>query len=535
MGCVVFAVPVQAQLPIPKPSPTPPATAPPSIPSRLQQAQDELNFQTRTNVFLGSGARALGMAGAFLARADDASAASWNPAGLSYLLRPEFSIVGARTVFDANSTDEPLPLSNQPMPGQPVVLLPPGKHTDQLRRNAPDFAAAAYPIRIGSFTGAVQLSFQRVIPLNGFRRLQSFDLIEDPNTGELVIHKQTQDTVLQSEGGFDTISLGTGLQLSHRVRVGGTFNRWFNGYHLNYYRYRGKLSSQEVDLKLAGWNVNLGLIFSPFEGLNFGVVGKTSFDANVTLSRKRNDACTVFFPSSDQCPRNPITGEDDAVTQNQFRRDDLSLHLPGSLGLGASWRLLNPLTLSADYTQTFWSQAQITNFFTLPPAPPDGSKPTPQVGEDFFPNPLPYPTLDNTRPQENSKQFRVGVEYVLVFDKLKIPLRAGYLSDGQYFRVTQAPGTEVAITRPGATPEGTTLHGGIGKTPRLSGYAFGAGIHLGPMLFDAAYLLEQGTYQDVSSFGVDDAANPIQQKLGTTTLKARRILFSLIYRYGSRP
>ena len=41
----------------------------------------------------GSGARALGAAGAFTAIADDATAASWNPAGLIQLERPEVSAV----------------------------------------------------------------------------------------------------------------------------------------------------------------------------------------------------------------------------------------------------------------------------------------------------------------------------------------------------------------------------------------------------------------------------------------------------------
>ena len=41
----------------------------------------------------------MGMGGAFLARADDATAASWNPAGLSYLRLPEVSLVGVRNKF----------------------------------------------------------------------------------------------------------------------------------------------------------------------------------------------------------------------------------------------------------------------------------------------------------------------------------------------------------------------------------------------------------------------------------------------------
>ena len=43
---------------------------------------------------VGSGARALGMGGAFIAVADDATAASWNPGGLTQLERPEISVVG---------------------------------------------------------------------------------------------------------------------------------------------------------------------------------------------------------------------------------------------------------------------------------------------------------------------------------------------------------------------------------------------------------------------------------------------------------
>ena len=44
---------------------------------------------------VGAGARAAGMADAFVAIADDATAASWNPAGLVQLERPELSLVGA--------------------------------------------------------------------------------------------------------------------------------------------------------------------------------------------------------------------------------------------------------------------------------------------------------------------------------------------------------------------------------------------------------------------------------------------------------
>jgi len=40
---------------------------------------------------VGSGSRATGMGGAFIGVADDATAASWNPAGLIQLEKPEMS------------------------------------------------------------------------------------------------------------------------------------------------------------------------------------------------------------------------------------------------------------------------------------------------------------------------------------------------------------------------------------------------------------------------------------------------------------
>ncbi|ETR66982.1 MAG: hypothetical protein OMM_12106 [Candidatus Magnetoglobus multicellularis str. Araruama] len=42
---------------------------------------------------LGSGPRAIGMGGAFIGLADDATAASWNPGGLKNVRKPEYSIV----------------------------------------------------------------------------------------------------------------------------------------------------------------------------------------------------------------------------------------------------------------------------------------------------------------------------------------------------------------------------------------------------------------------------------------------------------
>ena len=60
-----------------------------------EDVQLESNFEiTSPPSPIGSGARAMGTGGAFIAIADDATAASWNPAALIQLERPEASVVG---------------------------------------------------------------------------------------------------------------------------------------------------------------------------------------------------------------------------------------------------------------------------------------------------------------------------------------------------------------------------------------------------------------------------------------------------------
>jgi hypothetical protein len=63
----------------------------------------------------GSGARAA-VANAFIAISDDGITASWNPAGLGQLRKPEFSIV--------TSTTHQSPLAGLPNPGRSGLFSP---------------------------------------------------------------------------------------------------------------------------------------------------------------------------------------------------------------------------------------------------------------------------------------------------------------------------------------------------------------------------------------------------------------------------
>src|SRR6266568_3426077 len=246
----------------------------------------------------GSGARAFGMGGAFLARADDATAASWNPAGLSYLRRPEFTVVGARNSFVREPT------------GLGFTRL----ISDSFAGSTLDFAAATYPIGIGPASGSVPLSYQRVFSFRGDRTIERTD----------------QLLTSIGSGGFDVVALGTGFRIVPSLRIGATVNRWTNGYHQDRNRLATRgTTDQNLDFALTGWNFNGGIIWSPLESLNLGVVGKTTMKGDILLDRSRTDIIPQPPTTTTNAANSTVLQTDDDPTPH---RVPVSLSIPGAVG-----------------------------------------------------------------------------------------------------------------------------------------------------------------------------------------------------------
>jgi hypothetical protein len=446
--------------------------------TQLERDTDRIDITGRQNLTLGSGARAYGMGGAFLARADDGTAASWNPAGLSYLRVPEVSLVGVSNSFDATR----------------------GEDYDRFDGKAVDFAAFTWPVGVGEVRGAVQLSYQRAISFDGTRSIQT--------TGSTSTFRDEA----VSDGGFDVVAFGTGLRLSRHVRAGFAVNRWMSGYRQDLSRRfltptARPLREFDLEFEPSGWSFNLGLIVSPIEQLNLAAVYKTPFTADVRLDKARRD-----YWATD--------GVVEDVTANAYASEAVRLDFPSSLGFGVSWRPRDTLTLSADITRTSWSEARIVDFFDLA-VTSRGAPPTPPT---IFPE-LQYPTRlavpDPSDPndparrlgQQDAEQVRVGVEWVLITGRLKFPLRAGYFSDRQ---ITPNPG---------------------GDIPRFNGVTAGAGILLGPMMLDVAWVHEFGEYfitPEAASGGQFDTPPAAPQVSVRNTLTANRFFASVIYRFSGR-
>jgi long-subunit fatty acid transport protein len=398
------------------------------------------------------------MGGAFLARADDATAASWNPAGLSYLRQPEMSIVWAGSK------------------ARRLETLPTGVRGEEDTGNGSDldFLSVAFPFEIGSTKGATQINFQRVAAFRDRTIVRTRSSSTEPLTTKNI----------DSQGGLDVLAIGSGWQISRGLRFGVAANWWFQGYRQTLRRTPAP-TEQRVDFDLTGWNAHLGAIWTPLSSLNLGAVLKTGFKGDVELRRSRWDMAE---------------GDPETRTANAASRSDVVFDVPPAVGFGGSWRPRSPLTVSLDYTRTFWSKGRIHNYFTLPKT--DVGEPAPIPENDATEinvfDVLPYPRLQD--PQKDTEQIRVGAEYVIVGQRVKWPLRVGYYSDRTYFVDAYQ------------------------QAPRLHGFTGGGGIGIGPAMLDVAYVYEVGRY-----WNLGDANERIR-----VDLRTHRFFVSLIYRHRTR-
>jgi len=129
----------------------------------------------------GSGARALGQGCAFTAVADDATAASWNPAGLMHLERPEASVVTrfSHEINDHTSASDELAV------GQ-----------DSFQNISPNYISAALPFRVARrnwvFSANYQEAYDFTRRFTGDIRQRSTETVTDSRTGTFT--ETMQDT-----------------------------------------------------------------------------------------------------------------------------------------------------------------------------------------------------------------------------------------------------------------------------------------------------------------------------------------------------
>ncbi|HUT45435.1 MAG TPA: outer membrane protein transport protein [Sedimentisphaerales bacterium] len=271
---------------------------------------------------VGSGARALGQS-AFIAVADDATAASWNPAGLINLERPEASFVGAwKTITsDPSSADNNISYIG-----------------DNWGLGEINFMSYAHPLQVGNTDVVISVNYHQVYDLGLELNRTDFNFM-------------THEKKSRSEGAISAYSLAGGLSIpsNPEITIGASFN-WYTQSLLNDYVRQVKTTTQWFDEKgllmasstmietlddFRGHNFTFGLLWDAYERqenlLTLGLVCHTPFTAEVEQE------------IADTTKSTPDIGR-------------LEIDFPLSLGAGANYRFSDSLSMAFDVQWTDWSE-----------------------------------------------------------------------------------------------------------------------------------------------------------------------------------
>src|SRR3990172_4397746 len=153
---------------------------------------------------VGSGARAIGQGSAFIAVADDATAASWNPGALIQLERPECSVVysflSTQQDFDTGSTG--LSLGNE-----------------AVSRNDLNYASMAYPFRIFGKNMVAALNYQQIYDFH--MDLDFNQTSEDTTPPASNINQKIE---FESKGGIGALTPALSVLVTSKVSLGVAVN-----------------------------------------------------------------------------------------------------------------------------------------------------------------------------------------------------------------------------------------------------------------------------------------------------------------------
>lgn len=425
---------------------------------------EDVAFSSTMNP-VGSGARATGMGGAFIAIADDATAASWNPAGLINLEKAEVSVVYSYFNRSQSYHSSPHPeMSNRP---------------SEMDAHDINFASLAIPFNLLDRNMIITLNYQQLFDMNK-------DVLFTYNYEPGNVDGLTGPYRFTQKGSIGALSPAFAVQVLPELYLGATVNIW-DGIagtsawsNTSTFSGKGTIRIPEFSLVMpynvdyretqrfsfSGLNANLGLLYTLNGKYSFGFVYKTAFDASVT--KETTTTTSTVFP--DFPPPDPPT-----VTH---ANEELSYSMPASYGIGFAYRHSDRLTVSLDIYRTEWSEFAITSKAT---------------GERK--NPLSNQPVGKGKPRDTT-QVRLGAEYLIIGDRMVIPLRAGLFYD-----------PEPGMLKTGNQTAGSAIDDSTwsSKLNDFFGFSVGSGIAIDSWAFDISYQYRSGnrvtsdvTLQDIN-------------------------------------
>ncbi|MBV6519864.1 MAG: hypothetical protein HCAMLNBO_02783 [Candidatus Brocadia fulgida] len=363
-------------------------------------AEDLGNQISAVPLPVGSGARALGMGGAFIAVADDATATSWNPGGLTQLERPELSVVGS---FLSTQQDFDPPNSIELSKGFTL-------DNESVSRGDMNYVSVAYPFNIVGKNFVAALNYHQIYD---FHLDTAYNFESDIQAPPLTKIHQDVAVDFESNGGIGALTPAIAMQVLPKLSIGVAINIYTDEYF-------GDFAWKEKNRK-----VTFTKIMTPFFDLtridtsNLDITFKNFQAVNVTAGmlwdvweeeEKRLTFGVVYH--------SPYTADVDRITEEQatsdgsmipidppHKRTHLEIDYPMSFGAGLGFRYNDELCFSMDVTWTDWSEFQQED--------ENGVKTRPIAG------------VPNDRDIDDIYAVRLGTEYLIFRQKMIIPVRGG--------------------------------------------------------------------------------------------------------------
>ncbi|MBI5804973.1 outer membrane protein transport protein [candidate division TA06 bacterium] len=318
---------------------------------------------------MGAGARAHGMGGAFIAIADDATAISWNPAGIANLDRPEASAVG---LFNMKTFKNEWSYNDPTIPYDTA-----GTAENSVSHIAPNFFSLAVPFKAADRNLVIAVAYNRMID---FGEAKS----EDTLIGGIKYESSYKQT-----GGIDAISPAIAFQLTPKVSLGLTANIIVNGstYTEEESGTDGYNYEYEETMDFSGFNMHMGMLAQVNKQLSLGLAYRMPFE----LTRESSWEWSETIPGI-----GTTTGDGEDLYEQTWT-------MPWMLGVGLAFRPSENMTLAFDYERRNFSSTEYTY----------GPSPSVEMGWN------------------NVNQFRVGMEYLFVGPNAVFPIRLGFRTNPQ--------------------------------------------------------------------------------------------------------
>ncbi|MBT7846058.1 MAG: hypothetical protein HN742_29570 [Lentisphaerae bacterium] len=335
---------------------------------------------------VGSGARAMGLGNAFIAVADDATAASWNPGGLSQLERPELSLA-----IEGMHEHSDMRVSQHPEAS--------GSHSFELADL--NYLSLVYPFQRMGRNMVFSLNY-----LKQYRLGKDLYFHHEEVSGFGAPFMDINDIWMKQDGELTSLSPAFGVDVTDRLALGIAVNIWNHGV-TGASKFRREVyqelrwgadgffwvqetpsiftSTYEVE---KGYSVAIGALYRLSEEWTFGAVAKPAYK----LRLDRDDRANLLYEDLDDV-----------------------LEFPWVAGAGVAWRPSDTLTLSSDVTWTQWSEYTLYDDRYLEEENPR--------------NPLNSGHSISEAECDDVFTCRFGMEYLIVREESVVPLRCGLAYD----------------------------------------------------------------------------------------------------------